>query len=163
MAYQSSAGDKPNYLTYDSGIMSWIFTLDHKRIALMYLVGVCTAFLLGGTFAMLLRTELMFAKTSERTVKLTTPLPVTEPADADKGDDQEKQPEQAGETTTAASGAANETATEVATGRKPKSYQQGNIMNAKTYNQMFTLHGAIMVFLLLFPASQRYSATSCFH
>src|SRR3954466_7541538 len=48
-----------NYLTHGKGIMSWLFTLDHKRIGIMYMVSVLAAFLLGGTFAMLLRTMLL--------------------------------------------------------------------------------------------------------
>jgi cytochrome c oxidase subunit I len=78
-----------NYLHHDKGILSWIFTLDHKRIGVMYLVSVMTAFALGGTFALLIRTELL---TPGRT-----------------------------------------------------------IMSAHTYDQMFTLHGAIMVFLVIIP------------
>ena len=78
-----------NYLTHDSGILSWIFTLDHKRIGLMYLVGVLVSFALGGFFALGVRTELW---TPEHTV-----------------------------------------------------------MSAKTYNQFFTLHGAVMVFLVIIP------------
>jgi cytochrome c oxidase subunit 1 len=78
-----------NYLTHDKGILSWLFTLDHKRIGVMYLISVMTAFALGGTFALLIRTELL---TPGRT-----------------------------------------------------------IMSAETYNQMFTLHGAVMVFLVIIP------------
>jgi cytochrome c oxidase subunit I len=78
-----------NYLTHDRGILSWVFTLDHKRIGVMYLVGVLTMFLLGGIFALLLRTELL---TPGRT-----------------------------------------------------------IVDADTYNQFFTLHGAVMVFLVIIP------------
>src|SRR5262245_24317293 len=48
-----------NYLTHSRGILSWLFTLDHKRIGIMYLVGVLSAFFIGGVFAMLLRTELL--------------------------------------------------------------------------------------------------------
>ncbi len=48
-----------NYLTHSRGILSWLFSLDHKRIGIMYLVGVLTAFLIGGIFALLLRTELL--------------------------------------------------------------------------------------------------------
>jgi cytochrome c oxidase subunit 1 len=48
-----------NYLTHGKGILSWLFTLDHKRIGIMYLVLVLTAFFLGGVFAVLLRTELI--------------------------------------------------------------------------------------------------------
>jgi cytochrome c oxidase subunit 1 len=29
---------KQNYLNHPKGIMSWLLTLDHKRIGLMYLV-----------------------------------------------------------------------------------------------------------------------------
>ncbi len=83
----SSAED--NYLTHDKGILSWILTLDHKRIGVMYLFSVMTAFALGGLFALLIRTELL------------TP----------------------GKT----------------------------IVDHDTYNQLFTLHGAIMVFLVIIP------------
>ena len=79
-----------NYLTHSRGILSWLVTLDHKRIGMMYLVGVLSAFLLGGVFALLVRTELWSA----------------------------------GET----------------------------IVSADTYNQFFTLHGAIMVFLFIIPS-----------
>jgi cytochrome c oxidase subunit 1 len=78
-----------NYLTQTRGILSWVFTIDHKRIAVMYLVSILAAFLLGGIFAILVRTELL------------TP----------------------GKT----------------------------IMEPDRYNQFFTLHGAIMVFLVIIP------------
>ena len=41
-----------SYLNADRGIKSWLLTLDHKRIALMYLVLTTVALLLGGIFAM---------------------------------------------------------------------------------------------------------------
>src|SRR6187397_744352 len=78
-----------NYLTHEKGFLSWALTLDHKRIGVMYLVSVLAAFALGGTFALILRTELL------------TP----------------------GKT----------------------------IIEHDTYNQMFTLHGAVMVFLVIIP------------
>jgi cytochrome c oxidase subunit 1 len=78
-----------SYLTHDVGLLSWLFTLDHKRIGVMYLMGVMTSFVLGGFFALLVRTELL------------TPGPT--------------------------------------------------IMSADHYNQAFTLHGAIMVFLVIIP------------
>src|SRR6186713_700420 len=92
----SAASD--NYLTHEKGILSWLTSLNHKRIGVMYLVSVLTAFALGGLFALILRTELL------------TP----------------------GKT----------------------------IIEHDTYNQMFTLHGAIMVFLVIIPAFPRRSATS---
>ncbi len=83
------SAESDNYLTHDKGVTSWIFTLDHKRIGVMYLASVLAAFALGGLFALLVRTELL------------TP----------------------GKT----------------------------IVEHNTYNQFFTLHGAIMVFLVIIP------------
>jgi len=80
----------PNYLNVTHGIRSWLLTLDHKRIGVMYLVSTLSAFLLGGIFALLVRTEHLTA----------------------------------GQT----------------------------IMDADFYNQSFTLHGAIMVFLFIIPS-----------
>ena len=48
-----------NYLNHDKGIKSWLFTLDHKRIGIMYLVAVSLAFLAGGILALLVRIELL--------------------------------------------------------------------------------------------------------
>jgi cytochrome c oxidase subunit I len=81
---------EPSYLAVESGIWSWLNTRDHKRIALMFYVTVLGTFLLGGTFALALRTELL---TPRRT-----------------------------------------------------------IMDAMTYNRMFTLHGVTMVWLFLIPS-----------
>ena len=88
-------GSEPTYLNHERGIWSWLLTLDHKRIGLLYMVAVLFAFLLGGIFAMLLRTELI------------APGPTL---------------------------MANESAA------------------WDFYNQMFTLHGAVMIFLFLIPA-----------
>src|SRR5687767_11470368 len=46
-----------NYLNHDRGIKSWLITLDHKRIALMYLVLTTAALMVGGIFATALRFE----------------------------------------------------------------------------------------------------------
>jgi len=71
------------------GVWSWIVTLDHKRIGVLYLVSILAAMALGGLFAMLIRAE------------LALPGPT--------------------------------------------------IMGKDAYNQMFTLHGAVMIFLFLIP------------
>ena len=81
---------KTNYLNNTSGFWSWAGTLDHKRIGLMYLIGVSIAFLSGGLFALLVRLHLW------------------EPT--------------------------------------------GALFSNETYNQVFTLHGAFMVFLFVIPA-----------
>ncbi len=87
MAAATSSGK--NYINEFSGLKSWFFSLDHKRIAILYMYSVCTFFLVGGLFALLVRTELF------------TP----------------------GKT----------------------------IVEAGTYNQFMTYHGAIMVFMVIIP------------
>jgi len=81
---------QPNYLTEPKGIKSWLFTVDHKRIGLMYLFAIMFFFMVGGVFAVLLRLELL--------------------------------------------------------------HPGADIMEADTYNQFFTLHGAIMIFLFIIPS-----------
>ncbi len=85
----SDSARQENYLSHASGIRSWLFTLDHKRIGVLYLISILTSFLLGGIFALLIRTELLTPGTT--------------------------------------------------------------IMDADTYNKMFTLHGAVMIFLFIIP------------
>ncbi len=48
-----------NYLNVSYGIRSWLLTVDHKRIALLYLGSVTLMFLLGTVFAGLVRLELL--------------------------------------------------------------------------------------------------------
>jgi cytochrome c oxidase subunit 1 len=79
-----------NYLNAEAGIRSWLTTVDHKRIGIMYLASVLASFAVGGLFALLVRLELL---TPGRT-----------------------------------------------------------LMSADQYNQAFTLHGAIMVFLFIIPS-----------
>ncbi len=86
-----------NYLNETRGIWSWLSTLDHKRIGLMYLAGILFSFFLGGIFALLIRTE------------LAAPGQTILPA-------------------------------------------MGEGTWRDTYNQVFTLHGAIMVFLFIIPS-----------
>ncbi len=88
-------GDVPfdHYLNHSHGIKSWLFTLDHKRIGVMYLVAILTAFFVAGIFAMLIRTQLLSPDGAIFTSQAVY----------------------------------------------------------KHYNQVFTLHGAIMVFLVLVP------------
>ncbi|MEM1452664.1 MAG: cbb3-type cytochrome c oxidase subunit I, partial [Planctomycetota bacterium] len=78
-----------NYINHGKGFLSWALTLDHKRIGLMYLVGISASFFLGGLFALGIRLEL-FAPGMQ-------------------------------------------------------------FMSGETYNQVFTLHGAVMVFLFIIP------------
>ncbi len=83
------ATPRVHYLNVEFGVRSWLLTLDHKRVAILYLVSVTLMFFLGGVFAVLIRLELM-----------TPP---------------------------------------------------GELMQADTYNKVFTMHGIIMIFFFLIP------------
>src|SRR5918996_5211214 len=48
-----------HYLNDGKTVLSWLGTLDHKRIAILYLVFVLTMLFVGGTFALLVRLELL--------------------------------------------------------------------------------------------------------
>jgi cytochrome c oxidase subunit 1 len=89
-------GREDNYLTHSRGLMSWLFTLDHKRIGVLYLISIIAAFFLGGIFALLVRTELIAA----------------------------------GQTIMPSLG--------------DKAWQD-------FYNKVFTIHGAVMVFMFIIP------------
>ncbi|MFO0588494.1 MAG: cytochrome c oxidase subunit I [Polyangiaceae bacterium] len=47
-----------HYLNADYGILSWLLTRDHKRIAILYMFSISTFFALGGAMAVLMRVEL---------------------------------------------------------------------------------------------------------
>ena len=47
-----------HYLNATWGLKSWLLTKDHKRIAILYLLGISVFFLIGGLFAVLIRLEL---------------------------------------------------------------------------------------------------------
>ena len=47
-----------NYLNHGKGLKSWLTTLDHKRIGVMYLFSVLFFFLVGGIFALMIRANL---------------------------------------------------------------------------------------------------------
>lgn len=57
-APEAGSRKEPSYLDVTKGFWSWAGTLDHKRIGLMYLVGVTAAFLCGGILALLIRLHL---------------------------------------------------------------------------------------------------------
>ncbi len=80
-----------HYLNHDKSLKSWLLTVDHKRIAILYAVTLAVVFLIAGILALLVRTELATA----------------------------------GET----------------------------IMGPETYNQVFSMHGILMVFAFLVPAA----------
>jgi cytochrome c oxidase subunit 1 len=48
-----------DYLNVRYGVKSWLLTTDHKRIAILYLIGVTFFFAIGGLMAALIRLELL--------------------------------------------------------------------------------------------------------
>jgi len=61
-AFVKTGPAQETYLNHDNSIASWLLTLDHKRIGLMYLVSMTFMFVLGGIFAGLIRAELITPK-----------------------------------------------------------------------------------------------------
>ncbi|PAU93466.1 cytochrome c oxidase subunit I [Aliifodinibius salipaludis] len=88
--YKPDDNPDKHFLNEETGLWSWLTTVDHKKIGIMFLSAVTFFFFIGGIMALLVRTELW------------TPAKT--------------------------------------------------FIEANTYNQIFTLHGAIMVFLFLVPA-----------
>lgn len=136
----------PDYLHDGRGIWSWLFTLDHKRIGVMYLVGILTSLLLGGVFALLIRTHLAIPALVHQPGQATSTAgsaavvvgpsqPV--PANTSTGQDAAAQLVAESEAATAAS----------TVQPTPPRY----LLTPKEYNRAFTLHGAIMIFLVIIP------------
>jgi len=88
-AFPNPEREPKNYLNAAWTVRSWLLTVDHKRIGLLYLAGISFFFFLGGAAAVLFRLELM------------TP--------------------------------------------------HADLVEAETYNKLFTLHGIIMIFFFLVP------------
>ncbi|MDD7985679.1 cbb3-type cytochrome c oxidase subunit I [Lentisphaera marina] len=47
-----------NFYQAKKGIMSWVYTIDHKRIGIMYLIASSLALFAGGAFALMIRAQL---------------------------------------------------------------------------------------------------------
>lgn len=54
----SQTGSPVNYLNIKDTLKSWLFTLDHKRIAILYLISILVFFIMGAIAASLIRWEL---------------------------------------------------------------------------------------------------------
>jgi cytochrome c oxidase subunit 1 len=50
---------RKNYFNAKQGILSWLLTTDHKRIAILYTASITAFFFIGGFFALLMRLELL--------------------------------------------------------------------------------------------------------
>lgn len=58
MSAYAEDGKELNYLNWEKGIKSWLFTVDHKRIGLLYLYSLMTFFIVAGLIALVMRFEL---------------------------------------------------------------------------------------------------------
>jgi len=131
--------DHVNYLNAKSGWKSWLFTLDHKRIGVMYLAATIFAFFLGGIFAMAIRWELMDpGLTQDGKPDYVMEQDGTTPI-LRKTKDGKEVPVVKGKVLQYV----NETLLTVGDEKQTAS---------TLYNKLFTLHGAIMVFLFIIPA-----------
>jgi len=57
--HEVPAESRVNYLNAAYGIKSWLLTVDHKRIGLLYLASITLMFFVGGTAAVLMRMNLI--------------------------------------------------------------------------------------------------------
>jgi cytochrome c oxidase subunit 1 len=57
--HEAPAESRVNYLNATYGLKSWLLTLDHKRIALLYLGTITLMFVVGGLAAVLMRLNLI--------------------------------------------------------------------------------------------------------
>ncbi|MBI5419862.1 MAG: cytochrome c oxidase subunit I [Deltaproteobacteria bacterium] len=60
VALTVSGDAHPRGYLEEKGFWSWVYTLDHKRIGLLYLYTTLFFFLLGGIFALLIRIKLLY-------------------------------------------------------------------------------------------------------
>jgi len=60
--YSATHSDHGSYLNDPKGLKSWLLTVDHKRIGVMYLGGVLTMFLIAGILALFVRLSLLNPK-----------------------------------------------------------------------------------------------------
>ncbi len=58
-AAKAETEERVTYLNVSHTVKSWLLTLDHKRIGLLYLFGISFFFLIGGIYASLIRLELV--------------------------------------------------------------------------------------------------------
>src|SRR5687767_4986667 len=56
--YDPRPASEVDYINVSFGWKSWLFTTDHKRIAILYLVVITLMFFVGGAYAVLIRLEL---------------------------------------------------------------------------------------------------------
>jgi cytochrome c oxidase subunit 1 len=59
VSYNPALEPHESYINIAYTVKSWLFTLDHKRIGILYLIAITVFFFIGGVFATIIRLELM--------------------------------------------------------------------------------------------------------
>src|SRR3954470_15448313 len=59
ISYNPALEPRESYINIAYTVKSWLFTLDHKRIGILYLIAITIFFIIGGIFATIIRLELM--------------------------------------------------------------------------------------------------------
>ncbi len=59
LAAPAAGEPRENYLNVAHGVLSWLLTKDHKRIAILYLITVTVMFFIGGVAITIVRLNLM--------------------------------------------------------------------------------------------------------
>src|SRR5436190_15165249 len=59
MITEAPVETRENYINAQFGVKSWLLTVDHKRIAILYLIAITFFFFLGGAFATMIQLELL--------------------------------------------------------------------------------------------------------
>jgi len=111
-------------------IWDWASTVDHKKIGLMYLTAVLLMFFLGGVAGLAVRIELMEPMRMAETIgEDGTPTVKLQGVAIDFGSEQTAED-----------------------GTKYWSFESTRESASTTYNRLFTIHGAVMVFLFIIPS-----------
>lgn len=62
MSHPELRGDAEDYIAADHTLRSWLLTVDHKRIGILYMISITLFFFIGGVMATIIRLELMTPK-----------------------------------------------------------------------------------------------------
>lgn len=66
----ASTNSKENFISHGKGILSWLFTIDHKRIAVLYSIAIFSSLLLGVALAIAMRLILIRPSHTPETTRL---------------------------------------------------------------------------------------------
>jgi heme/copper-type cytochrome/quinol oxidase subunit 1 len=150
-----------HFINNSKGIKSWLLTMDHKRIAILYMIVVMAAFYAAGVLALIVRMELakpgaLFFKDSVIEAQANAPGTPKDPEAAESAVVADETGAGPDPVVSDAAAVAEKTASNNEYKPiDPAMSDESKASMAKSqvfYNKMFTLHGAIMVFLFIIPS-----------